>query len=465
MRTFTRNAYPDIYQMLRDAIALGAAYLLTEAAMRLLHPDLVPWGNLWMLLLLAPMYLFLMDGAGMYGKMTFHYADRVARAVLRGILYGVVLCLAVSPFIVRMPHQTQFLGLLVPVLVLCQLLNRECVSWLVRHKGKNRKTKILLVGSNDRIREYLYYIHKTGFRVSIVGYVKVDGAEAPEGIRCAGHIDRLDDILNNNVVDEVVFDLPRDYMGEVEKHLVNCVSRGHTVKLAFDLFDLERSKSFVHSVGTLPILTYHTVSLDDAQLLAKRCMDIAGALVGLLVTLLLSVAIVPAILIDSRGPVLFRQKRVGRFGRVFDMYKFRSMCVDAEARQEELMRQNIVKDGRMFKVEQDPRVTRVGRFLRRTSLDEFPQFLNVLRGDMSLVGTRPPTPAEVARYGREHHRRISIKPGITGLWQVSGRSKITDFDEVVRLDTRYIDNWSITEDIRILARTLLVLLRRDAGAF
>ena len=465
MHAFNRKAYTDVYQILRDGMALCAAYLLTEALMLLLHPDLVRWANLWMLFLMSPAYLFIMNNADMYMKTTFHYADRVARDVLRGILYGVILCLAISGFVSRVEYETQFFGIFVPMVVLLQLFNRECVSWLVRNKGKNRKSKILLVGSNDRLQEYLYYIRKTGFRISIVGYVEVDGAEAPEGIRRAGHINDLDEILNNNVVDEVVFALPRDYIGEVEKHLVNCVSRGHTVKLAFDLFDLRLSKSFVHSVGTLPILTYHTVSLNDSQVAVKRCMDIVGSLVGLFITLILSIAIVPAILLDSKGPVLFRQKRVGRFGRVFEMYKFRSMCVDAEEKKEKLMKQNGMKGGYMFKLEKDPRVTRVGCFLRKTSLDEFPQFFNVLKGDMSLVGTRPPTLDEVAKYGREHHRRISIKPGITGLWQVSGRSKIKDFDEVVHLDTQYIDNWSVGEDVRILAKTLLVLFKRDHGAF
>ena len=186
-------------------------------------------------------------------------------------------------------------------------------------------------------------------------------------------------------------------------------------------------------------------------------MDVAGGIVGSLVTVLLCLVIVPAIHLESPGPAIFKQVRIGRNGRRFCIYKFRSMYMDAEERKKELMKKNEMK-GLMFKIKDDPRITKVGKFLRKTSLDEFPQFFNVLKGDMSLVGTRPPTEDEFLQYEEHHKRRLSLKPGITGLWQVSGRSDIHDFEEVVSLDLEYIDKWSVWLDIRLLIQTVYVVL-------
>lgn len=187
-------------------------------------------------------------------------------------------------------------------------------------------------------------------------------------------------------------------------------------------------------------------------------IDIAGALVGLLVTFVVGIFLAPVLLLESPGPLVFHQKRVGVNGRVFDFYKFRSMYKDAEERKKELMAQNEMQ-GLMFKMENDPRITKVGAFIRKTSIDELPQFWNVLKGDMSLVGTRPPTLDEYQQYNYYQKRRISFRPGITGLWQVSGRSDITDFDEIVKLDLEYIDNWSLLLDFKIIFKTILVVFR------
>lgn len=207
------------------------------------------------------------------------------------------------------------------------------------------------------------------------------------------------------------------------------------------------------------------------RLKLKRLMDIAGGLVGCILTAIICIFVAPAIYISSPGPIFFAQERVGKDGKIFKMYKFRSMYMDAEARRAELMKENKFGDGKMFKLDFDPRVignkilpdgthkTGIGDFIRRTSLDEFPQFFNVLKGDMSLVGTRPPLPSETALYEPHHWVRLAMKPGITGMWQVSGRSNITDFEEVVRLDKEYIDNWSIWLDIKILFKTILVVFK------
>ena len=204
-------------------------------------------------------------------------------------------------------------------------------------------------------------------------------------------------------------------------------------------------------------------------------MDIAGGIVGCLITVIIFIFVAPAIYIKSPGPIFFSHDRVGKNGRIFKMYKFRSMYLDAEERKQALMEQNKHKDGLMFKMDDDPRIIGsekkdkngkpkgIGNFIRNTSLDEFPQFWNVLKGDMSLVGTRPPTVDEWNKYNATHRVRLSVKPGITGMWQVSGRSEITDFDEVVALDREYLENWSLALDIKILLKTVLVvLLRRGA---
>ena len=188
----------------------------------------------------------------------------------------------------------------------------------------------------------------------------------------------------------------------------------------------------------------------------KRALDIFGGLVGMVILVVATIFVAPAIKLESPGPVFFGQTRIGKNGRRFTFYKFRSMYQDAEQRKKELMAQNEVK-GLMFKMEHDPRITRVGRFIRKTSIDELPQFWNVLRGDMSLVGTRPPTVDEFERYEAKHKCRLSMTPGLTGMWQTSGRSDIKDFDEVVQLDMEYIDNWTILKDIKILFKTVAVV--------
>ena len=234
-------------------------------------------------------------------------------------------------------------------------------------------------------------------------------------------------------------------------------------------------KQFVGHVGDYTVLTASISYATPLQQFAKRLMDIAGGIAGCAATGLLFLIFAPIMLAVSPGPVFFMQERIGRNGKRFKIYKFRSMYMYAEERKKELMEKNRVGSGLMFKMEADPRIIgcRVlpdgtvkkgfGNFIRDHSLDEFPQFLNVLKGDMSLVGTRPPTPDEWEHYEPHHRARMAVRPGITGLWQVSGRSRITDFEEVVRLDTKYIMEWSMALDLKILLRTVKVVLGKDGA--
>ncbi len=234
-------------------------------------------------------------------------------------------------------------------------------------------------------------------------------------------------------------------------------------------------KQFVERVGEYTVLTTSMNSASSLQLMLKRLIDIVGGLVGCILTGIIFIFVAPAIYIASPGPIFFAQERIGKNGKHFKMYKFRSMYMDAEERKAELMKDNKLGDGKMFKLDFDPRVignkilpdgthkTGIGDFIRRTSLDEFPQFFNVLRGDMSIIGTRPPLISETLLYELHHRARLAIKPGITGMWQISGRSDITDFEEVVRLDKEYINNWNIGLDIKILFKTVLVVFKKEGS--
>ena len=263
-------------------------------------------------------------------------------------------------------------------------------------------------------------------------------------------------------MDEVFIHLPDYSKSTIEELIVKFESMGITVHVNIDYFNNVMAHKTTELFAGFTVLSYEASVFDYRRLFIKRIIDIIGSLVGLAITLVLTPFIALAIKLDSPGPVFFAQKRVGKNGRYFKLYKFRSMYIDAEARKKELMAQNEM-DGPMFKVEHDPRITKIGAFLRKTSLDELPQFYNILIGNMSLVGTRPPTIDEFKQYDLYYRRRLSIKPGLTGLWQVSGRSDITDFKEVVKLDLEYIDNWSLSSDIRILLMTVWVVIMKKGA--
>ena len=212
-----------------------------------------------------------------------------------------------------------------------------------------------------------------------------------------------------------------------------------------------------------PLVELTTPTLRGGQLIVKRFVDVIGASIGLIVASPILLMVAGLVKIDSRGPVLFRQNRVGRGGRLFKIYKFRTMVAGAEEHRDELMAQSIYPDRRLFKIVRDPRITRLGAWLRRTSLDELPQLFNVLKGEMSLVGPRPPVPSEVDLYEAHHYARFDVKPGITGPWQVAGRNKITDFEQIVALETRYIRDWSLIGDVVVLLRTAVVVLRMQGA--
>lgn len=294
-----------------------------------------------------------------------------------------------------------------------------------------------------------------------------------DGVKIEANFDNFMDWLRQAALDEVYLDVAQESEENMLPYLEEMESMGLTVHFRLPVLDrIEKaccdetsavriSRELSRCAGG-NVVTMGTVELKLRDQVLKRTMDIVGGIVGCIISIPIIALVAIPLKLESPGPLIFKQRRVGRNGRVFYIHKLRSMYVDAEARKKELMAQNEM-NGLMFKMEDDPRITRVGRFIRRTSIDELPQFFDVVRGSMSLVGTRPPTLDEYRQYESHHKRRLSMKPGITGLWQVSGRSDIDDFEGVVKLDVQYIDNWSIWMDIYLLFRTVGVVFDRKGA--
>lgn len=319
---------------------------------------------------------------------------------------------------------------------------------------------VTVVATMARAREILRALAQPSVKVfRVVGLAVLDcdmkGQEL-EGIAVTANKDDMLQSICNQVTDEAFISSPAD--PALEQELVQeLLSIGVVTHILVENQGLCGNRE-LESIAGMEVMTCSSKITLARRAFLKRAVDIAGGLAGLVLAGLVGVVIAPAIYIKSPGPVLFAQYRVGKNGRCFKIYKFRSMYMDAEARKQELLAGNSMQ-GCMFKLEDDPRIIDgIGHFIRKTSLDEFPQFYNVLKGDMSLVGTRPPTVDEVEQYEFRHKKRLCMRPGITGLWQVSGRSQITDFEEVVRLDAAYIDNWSFELDIKILLKTVWVVL-------
>ncbi len=332
----------------------------------------------------------------------------------------------------------------------------------------SRKRSILLVGCGENYRRLVddFMDDPEGsFTVSQVALMDSEG-EMPEEYRGVGMISGEEAILLyicQAPVDEVFIALPIRFPFP-DNIIQNCRLAGITVHMELAKMSGRSPNRFVENLAGYMVMTDSFRIVTTGQMFLKRSMDIVGAFVGCVLTGFLFLFLAPAIYISSPGPIFFRQTRIGKNGRTFTLYKFRSMYPDAEERKKDLLRKNDVRDGMMFKLDDDPRIIRgVGKFIREYSLDEFPQFFNVLKGEMSLVGTRPPTVDEWEKYQPAQRVRLAIKPGVTGLWQVSGRSKIRDFEKVVELDKSYIMNWSLWLDIRILIKTVGVVLKRDGA--
>lgn len=346
-----------------------------------------------------------------------------------------------------------FLILSFAIIILGVLVFRNLIERFVSRKYIPR---CIYVGSKDSYNKFRYFMKKTTMQVNEIGYVSYD--DNNDGIEYIGSVSELEKIIRKYNIDQVYIMQKRERdIVVIQQYIDLCIQMGVTCRVVVDIYRRRKSYSYNSSVGTYPVITYHTISLNNWELLVKRIFDIIFSVIAIIITSPVMLLTVVAIKLDSPGPALFKQVRVGKNGRHFKIWKFRSMYIDAEEMKHKLLSQNEVKDGMMFKMKNDPRITRVGRVIRKLSIDELPQFFNVLSGSMSFVGTRPPTLDEVEKYQTNQWRRISIKPGITGMWQVSGRSNIKDFNEVVRLDVEYIDSWNLLLDLKLLLKTVSVV--------
>ena len=357
----------------------------------------------------------------------------------------------------------------------CMVLGRMYCKYLLishYHKPENRKKLLIYANRSNELKVMNQYVNSMPYDCDVVAVAIVDAdqesGEDPKtqlyqvkknekGNYMVMSRDSVAEYLKKQVVDEALISIPDNSRRYLDNLITRLETLGIVAHITVNTFGLSEREKVINNFGGERVLTYCTRVFEPSELILKRLLDILGGIVGVFFTIILGILVVPAIYMESPGPVIFKQTRVGRNGRLFSIYKFRSMYMDAEERKKELMSKNQM-NGLMFKLKDDPRITKVGKFIRKTSIDEFPQFFNVLKGDMSLVGTRPPTMDEFVKYEEHHKRRLSLKPGITGLWQVTGRSDIQDFEDVVSLDLNYIDNWSIWSDLRILSQTVIVVM-------
>ncbi|MBW8877251.1 MAG: sugar transferase [Acidobacteria bacterium] len=357
-------------------------------------------------------------------------------------------------------------GVFACLFLLTEKLALRLTSRYVRSHGLNYRT-VLIVGTTPtavKIAESIHGHRFWGYR--ILGFIHNNGANGANGDSPAhasigpypvlGRVEDIPRIVESNVVDDVIFAVTRRDLDRMEDLFLSLEEQGIRTRFAMDLFPHTRARVELEELDGMPLLSFATTPTSQLQLMAKRALDVVLASGVLVLGLPLAGFIALAIKLTSGGQVLFRQTRCGLNGRFFTIYKFRTMVADAEERRLDLLHLNEM-DGPVFKLRSDPRVTAFGRFLRRFSLDELPQLWNVLRGDMSLVGPRPPIPEEVAKYQRWQRRRLSMKPGLTCLWQISGRNDL-DFDRWMQLDLEYIDSWSPMLDLKILLRTIPVVL-------
>ncbi|MBI4398930.1 MAG: sugar transferase [Candidatus Omnitrophica bacterium] len=335
-----------------------------------------------------------------------------------------------------------------------------------RRRGYNTR-RVLIVGTGRRACEFAELLARhPEWGLVIVGFIDKDRDRVGKtilGAKVIGDISDIRKFITKIVIDEVFFIVPHAWIQDIQQPMLYCEELGKRVNVAIDYFKLKKfARPRQYELAQFHLLTFETTSDDLIQLFLKRLMDIVASGVALFVLSPLFIVIALSIKAASKGPVFFSQMRSGLNGRTFKLYKFRTMVPDAEARLAGLRRLNEMR-GPVFKMANDPRLTPIGKFLRTTSLDELPQLLNVFNGDMSLVGPRPPIPKEVERYTPWQRRRLSMRPGITCIWQACGRNRITDFDTWMKMDLAYIDRWSLWLDIKLLCKTIPAVLL-SAGA-
>jgi exopolysaccharide biosynthesis polyprenyl glycosylphosphotransferase len=474
-RFIARTVY--IVDLALTSVAFFAAFFLRDLIFPLLDPHHFPTGlfPLQDYLKIYPLVLIIWSVLLFtYHSYHSHRTIPVTREMLttfRVVAVGNVTLATIAYLApLRQLSRSWFIlfALLSALLLAIEKVVLRIVARYVRSKGLNYRT-VLIVGTGRRATEIARMIdqHKYwGYK--ILGFVS-DGHHLSNGwarYRIFGTVPDLKRILEGGQttepIDEIVFAVTRKKLDEMKQIFLLCEELGIRTRVAMNFFQNRVARIEIEELEGVPFLTFTTTPSNESQLALKRLLDIAVSMTTLFIAAPIILLVSLAIRFSSPGSVFFKQKRIGLNGRMFTLYKFRTMINDAHARRSEVEHLNEMT-GPVFKSRSDPRVTPVGRILRKFSLDELPQLWNVFKGDMSLVGPRPPIPEEVAEYHRWHRRRLSMKPGLTCLWQVSGRNNV-DFDRWMQMDLQYIDNWSPSLDLKILLRTIpAVLLGKGAS--
>lgn len=421
-------------------------------------------------LLVSALWLVMLWNERLYDLERLAWGAGEFSRVVRALGLGVVVFI-IATYLLKTPGLSRAWTLLAFALASFTVSGGRLLvrTWLVRARRNGRMhRRTLLVGSNDEAARIIIRLHDAPEQgLTPVGCLASSKADELGLDYCSGLVPSMGvardvaAVVRDQDIDTVII-AGSAFDHEAISRLVNEL-RGIDVSIhvSSGLFDVLTSRVLVLDIAGIPLMTVTGVSLSPANLRTKRVFDVVVASAILLVGMPIWFAVILAIKLDSRGPIFYRQRRVGQLGDEFDMLKFRSMYVDADERLKELEAKNEAT-GPLFKMKDDPRVTRVGKWMRKFSIDEFPQLLSVLSGEMSLVGPRPPLPRETIQYTEHHWRRMEVPPGLTGLWQVSGRSSLT-FDEMIRLDLYYIENWSVGFDIALMMRTIpAVLFARGA---
>ncbi len=405
----------------------------------------------WMLALIMPFGPLLLEMQGFYSYPLEKTTWKSLRQMAAGAFWLLVL-LSCAVIFLRLTVPSRSVLILFGVFAPAVLLLRERIfTWTyVRSlKRGNVGERIILAGERASMEGILNAFTPTQkLEIQVVAAIDLT----------TSGIEDLVEALHRHAVGRVVLAFQRIEIDKVQRAIEACEIEGVEAWLSADFIHTSTARPSYDTMSKRPMLVFRTTPELSWSILLKSVVDRVGAAVGLIVCLPLFFVITLIVMLSSPGPAFFRQRRAGLHGRPFDMWKFRTMCADAEARRGELATKNLMK-GPVFKVEDDPRITPIGKWLRRTSIDELPQLYNVLRGEMSLVGPRPLPLYEVEKFERaSHRRRLSMKPGLTCIWQVRGRNKVTDFQDWVKMDLEYIDNWSILLDISILLQTIPVVL-------
>lgn len=466
------NNYNKKYQIIEsyglfllDIICITVSYVL--AYLIRFHGTESPLGNREIAQIYVPFLLICMLNNFFTNEYKHFFQRGYYYELLRVVRYNIILFLATSAYIYAFRLELEFSRLLLGYFVVINTIITYVVriafkSYMRRYYSKSRSSdKVMVVTSEAEAEHVMQQIEKDAawsYEVGAMAMMDVDHiGEKIHGVPVMATEENVIDVARQSAVDVVLLYCPHMNNQELELLVQSFLAMGVVCHNCVERFGFEIPCNSVGKFAGMPVMTYVMTEMDYRRMMIKRLMDIVGGSIGALITLLFTPFVALAIKLESKGPVFFSQVRIGKNGRRFKMYKFRSMYIDAEERKKELMAQNEVK-GLMFKMDNDPRITKVGQFIRKTSIDELPQFFNVLKGDMSLVGTRPPTVDEFEQYNIYYRRRLSITPGLTGMWQVSGRSDIKDFDDVVKLDLKYIDEWSLRQDVKILIQTVGVVL-------